>query len=636
MEKLRMTSPDLTEANIDKLGELFPTAITETLDADGNPQRAVDFDLLRQELSDHIVEGPQERYRLDWPGKRAAAFAANAPIAKTLRPVREESVDFDTTKNLFIEGDNLDALKLLQESYLGKVKLIYIDPPYNTGNDFVYEDDFAESTAAYLDHTGQQSEAGDRLVANTETNGRFHSDWLSMMYPRLKLARNLLTSDGFIMISINDSEQASLRAICDETFGPQNFVAQFIWNSSTGGGIRPKFASVSHQYVLCYARDVTEALMLWAPLSPEAKKMYTQTDEKGVYRDKDFAWKNSSTNPNQRYDIVAPDGQTVHPKPGYIYRFVKERFQKELQAGNVTFKRTDRGPFLDEQGAQARWNIYIKKYLRDGKGAPTTVLPKELVGLNSDGTTELERLFEGRLFENPKSQRLMTYLVQMGCGENDIVLDFFAGSSSTAHAVLSQNALDGGSRRFIMVQLPEKTPGSSPARAQGFSDIAELSRERIRRAAASIRGDVKRESVGRQTAQDFGFRSFHIDTTNMTDVIRAPDATEQLALAELEPSIKSGRTGEDLLFQVLLDWGLELAMPIVKETIAGHQIFDVEEGALIACFDKSIGTDTIRAIANRKPIRVVFRDDGFDSDAQRINVEQILREVSPATEVKAI
>lgn len=632
MEKLTLHSPDLTERNIDKLAELFPTVVTEALDEDGQPFRAINFDLLRQELSEHVVDGPQERYQLEWPGKREALFAANAPIAKTLRPVRGESVDFDTTKNLFIEGDNLDALKLLQESYLGKVKLIYIDPPYNTGNDFVYEDDFAESTAEYLARSGQVDDEGARMVANTEANGRFHSDWLSMMYPRLRLARNLLREDGVLLISIDDGEAASLRAICDEIFGAKNFVAQFVWNSSTGGGIRAKYVSVSHQYILCYVRDTDRASMFWAPLSPEAVKMYTQRDERGLYRDKDFAWKNSSTNPNQIYSIVAPDAQVISPKQGYIYRFIESRFNAELAAGNITFKQTSRGPFVDEQGAQARWNIYVKKYLDDGKGAPTTVLPRGLVGLNSDGTSEVQELFGERVFENPKSIRLLSYLFEIGGSPDAVVLDFFGGSGSTAHAVLAANASDGGSRRFIVVQLPEEPPAPSPARKTGFSTIAELARERIRRSGQAIRAEHGLAAAN----LDIGFRVLRPDSTGLADVLRTPDSTTQEELTLYTDSVKAHRTGEDLLFQVLLSWGLELSMPIKSEAIDGQEVFTVEDDALIACFADEVSAAIVNAIAERQPLRAVFRDSAFVEDADRINAEQIFAERSPATDVKTI
>lgn len=606
MEKLRMTSPDLTEANLEKLAELFPAVITETLDSEGNPQHGIDFDLLRQELSDHIVEGPQERYRLDWPGKRAAAFAANAPIAKTLRAVREESVEFDTTKNLFIEGDNLDALKLLQESYLGKVKLIYIDPPYNTGHDFVYEDDFAESRAEYLQRSGQQEESGERLVANPESNGRFHSDWLSMMYPRLKLARNLLAPDGIIFVSIDDNEASNLRRLMDEVFGSSNLFAELVVIRAEGGGLAKRVVK-GHDCLIGYTRDASQF--------------------PGMFRQKDV-----------RGEIVDMDGRAYWIETDWL-RAEFGKYGTLAYEDIESVKGIKKKAEIDEGLSSGKYrliprghkNIVGRLRALDEDGSKFYSVLKHL---NKDAKESLIPIEMNGLFDNPKPIGLIEELI-MGAtrfakSEEQIVMDFFAGSGTTAHAVMRANGHDGGNRRFILVQLDEAAAAGSPAARAGYTSIPQLTRERLRRA-----GDMESKSANEE-ASDFGFRSLHVDTSNMADVIRTPDATDQLALTDLEPSVKSDRTGEDLLFQVLLDWGLELAMPIVKETIFGHEVFDVEDGTLIACFDKSLGSEVVQQIARRNPVRVVFRDDGFESDAQRINVEQIFRELSPSTEVKAI
>lgn len=613
-----MTSPDLTEANIDKLADLFPTVITETLDADGNPQRAIDFDLLRQELSDHIVEGPQERYRLDWPGKRAAAFAANAPIAKTLRPVREESVDFDTTKNLFIEGDNLDALKLLQESYLGKVKLIYIDPPYNTGHDFVYEDDFSTASTEYLQRSEQLSSTGERLVANPESNGRFHSDWLDMIYPRLKLAKNLLRDDGIVLLSIDDNEVANLRKICDELFGTQNFVGQFVWTTKNAArGVPPRTMLMSnHEYVVAYGREAS--LVRFKGINrDESDFSNPDKDPRGLWRSESMKATGSQDN---YFTIVDPVTRNEYHAN---WAFSRSRIADMIADGLVIFP--------SDPSGTPRQKKFIDTYVNDRKA-----FVSNLGWFSTENATKaLMRLFDGKkVFDFPKPLDLLRFLVEQATsgGLGGIVLDLFSGSGSLPVAVLEQNSVDGLERPFIAIQLDEATMAGSAAQRAGFPTISGLARERVERVGHIITADASLLAK----PVDVGFRSLHVDTSNMADVIRTPDATDQLALTDLEPSVKSDRTGEDLLFQVLLDWGLELAMPIVKETIAGHEVFDVEDGALIACFDKSLGSEVVQQIARRNPVRVVFRDDGFESDAQRINVEQIFREVSPSTEVKAV
>ncbi|BAK36597.1 type III restriction-modification system methyltransferase [Microlunatus phosphovorus NM-1] len=654
MEKRALHTPDLAARNIERIAELFPTVITESRDPDGNVITAVDFDLLRQELSDYVVEGPQERYRLDWPGKRAAAFAANAPIAKTLRPVREESVDFDTSKNLFIEGDNLDALKLLQESYLGRVKLIYIDPPYNTGNDFVYEDDFAETSADYLGRSGQESESGDRLVANPESKGRFHSVWLSMMYPRLKLARSLLTDDGVIITAIGDQEQANLRLLLDQVFGAENFISDVVWQGGRKNDSR--YVSNGADYMLIYAKNevqLSELGVRWrepkvgidAALAKASSIWSTrQCDDEASLQWK--AWLKSKKTAGEITDSVArydqlqsgtgrpmntygnitwpgrggPTYTVLHPTtrkpvtpPKTGWRFQKEEMDRRIAAGQVWFGPDEtaipRGiSFLDETNEQ----VAISVFEQDRKAA----------------STDMRNLMGEIVFENPKDRRVLARWLRLVTGgtKDAVVLDFFAGSGSTGHAVMDLNAADGGHRRYILVQLDEAVDHPD------YDTIASIARERLRRAGAL----VKQEAGLLDSSLDIGFRSLHVDSSNMADVRRTADETEQLGLDALQPSIRSGRSAEDLLFQVLLDWGLELSLPIVREAVDGREVFSVDDDALIACFAESVTPEVVRAIAARGPLRAVFRDDAFESDAARINAEQVFREVSPATAVRTI
>jgi adenine-specific DNA-methyltransferase len=624
-----MTSPDLTSDSIDKFAELFPSVITETVEGEGDDKvvkRGIDFDLLRQELSDHVVEGPQERYQLDWPGKRAAWFAANVPIAKTLRPVRDESVDFDTTKNLFIEGDNLEALKLLQESYLGKVKFIYVDPPYNTGNDFVYDDDFAESSSEYLVRSGQVDDDGLRLVANTEANGRFHSDWLSMLLPRLKLARNLLTDDGLIFISIDSNELASLRLICDEVFGRGNFVDLLVWQKKVSPSNDSQFFSNDHEQILVYARSKRPGVVERLERNDKHNKYYTNPDGDPRGRWNSVAAtsnKSADERPNLYYPVRNPHtGDEAWPPRTAAWKYSKDTMQQLIDDGRLYWGG-------DGRSALPR----IKKFLTDaGKVVPRNILGHQEYGSTQLGATEFRELMGDIPFDYPKPSKLIEGLLSLSpvADEPTIVLDFFAGSGTTAQAVLQRSAHDGADRRFILVQLPE--PLKEGAREAGIETLADVARERIRRVGRKLIADSGLVGEG----LDVGFRSLRVDTTNMADVLRTPDETDQHALAGLEDSVKPGRSGEDLLFQVLLDWGLELTMPISVEEIDGHKTFVVEDDALIACFDAEVGPELVRAIAKRMPLRVVFRDSGFASDDDRINAEQIFREVSPSTDVKAI
>lgn len=622
-----MTSPDLTAANVDKIAALFPTVVTESVGGDGDDKvikRAIDFDLLRQELSDHIVEGPQERYQLDWPGKRAAAFAANAPIAKTLRPARDKSVDFDTTQNLFIDGDNLDALKLLQESYLGKVKLIYIDPPYNTGNDFLYNDDFGESIADYERRAGERDAEGRRMVANTEANGRFHSDWLSMMYPRLKLARNLLRADGAIFISIDDHEVDNLRKLCDDVFGTQNFVAQIIWQKVFAPKNSARWFSEDHDYVLVYTRNAES----WTPnLLPQTEEMLARyknpdADPRGPWSSSDMAARN-------RYDaglysITTPSGRIIDGPPRGSYWRISEAKFKEYDA--------DRRIWWGADGSNVPRLKRFLSEVRAGK-TPQTLWTYGEVGHTQDAKKTLLKYVPFEHTENVlnsvKPVELLQRILFLGTDpdSDDIVLDFFSGSGTTAHAVLKQNAEDGGRRRFIAVQVHEPLRTPEP----GFDSILGMSLTRIMNVAQEMTSQP-----GLNGTPDTGFRLLRVDSTNMAEVLRTPDRTEQDTLAGLEDSVKPGRSNEDLLFQVLLDWGLELTMPISVQQIDGQEVIQVEDDALVACFESAVSTELARTLANRQPIRAVFRDSGFESDAARINAEQIFREISPSTDVKAI
>ena len=620
-----MHSPNLTERSLDKLAELFPNVITESTNADGHLIRAVDFDLLRQELSDHIVEGPQERYQLDWPGKRQALFDANAPIAKTLRPARDESVDFDTTKNLFIEGDNLDALKLLQEAYLGKVKLIYIDPPYNTGNDFIYDDDYAETVEEYLERSAQVDEEGKRRVANTEANGRFHSDWLSMMYPRLKLARNLLSDNGAIFISIDDNEVANLKRICEEIFGARNFVAQIVWQKVYSPKNSARWFSVDHDYILAFARNPDR----WAPRSlprtaeMEARYRNPDNDPRGPWKPENMSARNRYS--AGVYSVTTPSGRVIDgPPTGRYWSISREKFD-ELNADNRVWWGTER----DNAPAIKRFLAEVS----DGR-VPQTLWFYEEVGHTQDAKKTLLEYVPFEHTENVlnsvKPVELLQRVLQLATtpDQNDIVLDFFSGSGTTAHAVLKQNAEDGGNRRFVAVQVEEPLPTPEP----DFDSILGMSLTRVRNVTSELR-----ESAGLTAdALDLGYRLLKVDTTNLRDVLRTPHDLEQGELDLYTDSVKPDRTSEDLLFQVLVDWGLELTLPISTEQIDGSAVFIVDNGALIACFEPEVSPAVVRGIATREPLRAVFRDSAFATDDERINADQIFAEVSPSTDVKVI
>lgn len=660
-----MHSPDLTQGNIAKIRELFPDCVTEATDENGKLRYAVDFDQLKQELSDHIVEGPQERFLIDWPGKREALLNANAPIAKTFCPSREESVDFDKSQHLFIEGDNLEALKLLQEGFLGKVKMIYIDPPYNTGNDFIYADDFCEEYESYLTETNQIGENGDKLIANTESNGRFHSDWLSMMYSRLRLARNMLSYNGLIFISIGDDEQANLKKLCDEVFGVNNFLgcAARISKKANNQG---DYWSPNFDYILTYARDKTKCDVFFGGVNYDA---YNQVDEDGPRAGERYqlirlymtSLDSMRGCVNQRYFIEAPDGTLLIP-PGNIFpqahldgnkvapetgedkvwRWSRESYLAKKD--EIIVRKVRSSNLVDANGDTVKWNVYTKTYLNDvikkSSAKPNSLIEDHI---NQKSSQELNKL--GIPFSFAKPSSLIEYLCEISrVGTDDFVMDFFAGSGSTAHGVLSFNSRLGYNAKYILVQLDEALDFDDKNQKSGFifcqkhgfyENIPSLTKERIRRAGKKILEGECHESWNK----DIGFRVLKIDTSNMADVYYPPSEVEQKDLLSAVDNVKPGRDDpEDLLFQVLVDWGVDLTLPIRRETIQSKTVFFVnkEPYDLVACFDTGITEELVKELAKHQPMRVVFRDNGFVSDAVKINAGQIFRQLSPATDVKSI
>jgi len=644
MDKLKMHSINLTEELLDILAKKVPHCFVETKNIKKELRKSIDFDLLRQELSKNIVEGPQEQYHLNWPGKKEALLTANTPIAKTLRPCRKESVHFDSTKNLFIEGDNLDALKLLQENYLGKIKMIYIDPPYNTGKDFIYEDDFSENTEEFLKKSNQKDEAGNRLITNTESNGRFHSDWLSMMYPRLKLARNLLADNGVMFISIDDNEVTNLKKICDEIFGGDNFVVILPTIMNLKGNQDQYGFAGTHEYTLVFTKNKEKAKFRHFRIVDEDVSDWDK-DEWGYFK-RGANLKATGINaprykrPNLFFPLyldskglistvrTSEEDMEIIPITNgkeMSWRWEKTKFQREPH--NIIVIKTNKG------------DISIYKKQRPGLGDLPTRKPKTLFYKpeysSGNGTQQLKGIFNvERVLDNPKPLDLIRDLIEIGANENDLILDFFAGSATTAHAVMQLNAEDGGNRKFIMVQLPELCDEKSEAFKAGYKTIAEIAKERIRRAGDKI----KEEHALTALNLDIGFRVLKVDSSNMQDVYYNPDDYSQDLLSKMADNIKPDRTDEDLLFQVLLDWGVDLALPVSKEKIAGNDVFFVSDNALAACFVKNgeITEDFCHNLAKREPLRVVFRDAGFKDDSMKINVEQIFKLKSPHTEIKTI
>nr|WP_313078788.1 site-specific DNA-methyltransferase [Moraxella sp.] len=640
MTTLKMHTPNLVDSNIERLAELFPNCVTEKPKTDEQGkvirdmngevvlERGIDFELLKQELSHSVIDGSQERYRLDWVGKREAIVTANSPIAKTLRPCREESVDFETTGNLFIEGDNLEALKLLQESYLGKVKMIYIDPPYNTGNDFIYNDDFAADTAEFFERSGQVDGDGNRLVANTESNGRFHSDWLSMMYSRLKLARNLLSDDGVIFISIDDTEASNLKKICDEIYGSSNFLAQIIWERAFSPINLKKHFSESHDFIIAYSVDKEKALSYGLERSEEADDRYKNPDNdpRGVWQSDNF-----SVGPaieNKIYEITTPSGRKIMPPNGRCWLLTQDRFEE--------FKADKRIWFGEDGNNVPR----IKRFLSEVKNSvtPMTIWKYQDVGHSQSASQNLKKLFDGQsFFTYPKPVELISRIVKLYSSKNDIVMDFFAGSSTTAHAVMQLNAEDGGNRQFIMVQIPEATDSKSEAYKAGYPTIAEISKERIRRAGAKIKSDnADKHGINEL---DTGFRVLKIDTSNMNDIYYRPQDYNQDLLATLENNIKEDRSDEDLLFQFMLDTGVPLSLPIERTELSsksgGHTIYQVGGNSLIASLDY-IDANMVNDIAALNPLKFITSERAIATDSDKTNIKERFKQLSPHTDVRFI
>lgn len=623
MEKMRMESLDMAEQNIDKIAALFPNCVTEAADENGKLKKAVNFDLLRQMLTGDVVEG-DETYEFTWVGKRASIVEANKPIRKTLRPCQERSVNWDTTENIYIEGDNLDVLKLLQESYLGKVKMIYIDPPYNTGSDFIYRDNFTMASDDYEDQLGMiDEESGDRLFKNTDSNGRFHSEWCSMIYPRLMLARTLMSEDGVIFISIDDHEQDSLRKICDEVFGRSNFVGQFIWQRRTSPDMR-KLVSTAHDYIVCYAKDTNNisAVINKVRLTEADAENYKNPDNdpRGPWASSDFTAQ--GYRPNQMYEITTPGGAKYTPPEGRCWKNVESEFLKQCEEGRMWFGK-------DGMGIPRR-----KTYLSEREGKNVwTWWPNSEVGHSQEATQEVKTLFDGHAyFDYPKPVRLIKKLIQIGSHEDSIVLDFFSGSATTAHALMKLNAEDNGKRKFLLVQLPEGIEPDSDAGKGGFHTICEVGEERIRLAASRI----IEESPLTTMDLDTGFRVFKLDDSNMNDVYYAAGDYTQSLLTMLESNVKADRTDLDLLFGCLLEWGLPLSLPYKSEKIDICTVHTYNDGDLIACFDENIPDTVIKEIARRQPLRAVFRDSSFNGSPAKINVGEIFKMLAPDTRVKVI
>lgn len=659
MDKLKMHSPNLTQENIARIRDLFPGCVTEAKGEDGSVKLAVDFDQLRQELSDSIVEGPQERYHLNWPGKREALLTANAPIAKTLRPCREESVDFDTTKNLFIEGNNLDALKLLQETYLGKVKMIYIDPPYNTGNDFIYEDDFSESSEDFLRRSSQKDAEGNKLVANPSSNGRFHSDWLSMTYSRLRLARTLLREDGVIFTSIDDCESHNIRKVLDEIFGESNFVAQLVWEKKKKGAFLSGSSTNIKEYIVVYAKDLASFKGLVGeiargeetyPVIKTTNSRGTRVIKKGIpskYREKDHRVAAGSRISSGNMEMILLSDLVI------IDGILVEDVQVE---SNWIYSQELLNKFAENKSLYVTQDLYFRRVVTE----PREKMLKDLLpmrgdtstgfefvysddlfcdgwGTNEDAFDELHAIFGAQsLMSFPKPSKLLAKLILSACRSDPdcIVLDFFAGSATTAHGVMTVNSQDGGNRKFIMVQLPETCDESTGAFKAGYKTISDISKERIRRVGKKLLEDKSHQDW----KKDIGFRVLKIDASNMADVYYSPDSLNNEEVDMFVENIKPDRSHEDLLFQVMLDWGVDLSLPIANRSIQGKEVLFVDGNSLVACFDASGSIDEafVKELAKHEPLRVVFRDAGFKDSSVKINVEQIFKLLSPITEVKCI
>lgn len=627
-----MHTQDIVDVNVGKIGKLFPNCLTERVGENGRLEHAIDFDKLRVELSKDIVEGTQERYQFTWPGKREAMRIANTPSNMTLRPDRESSVDFDNTGNLYIEGDNLEVLKLLREDYLGKVKMIYIDPPYNTGNDFVYEDDFSQTAGEFRDKSGMFDEDGNMILqnyeVNSESNGRFHTDWLNMIYPRLKVARDLLTEDGVILISIDDNEVENLRKVCDEVFGERNFIAQLIWERAFSPKNDARFVSNSHDYVLMFTRNIDSFVIGRLDRTAEANARYSNPDNdpRGVWMSSDISVK--TYNAACDYPITTPSGKIIEPPAGRCWSLSKKAFFERLQDNRIWF-----GPNGDNT---PRIKRFLSELKFDGM-APTSILFYKDVGHSQEGAQEVVSLFGDKgVFDGPKPVRLLQRLITLANLKDDsIVLDFFSGSATTAHALMKTNLEKGTDRKFILVQLPEKV--SDKKKDQGYGTICEIGKERIRRAGKKILEELATKKAenglfdkeSEPTRLDVGFRVLKLDTSNMQDVYYTPEDSSAATL--FDDNVKPDRTPEDLLFQVMLEYNLPLSAKIERKTIAGKEVFSVNDDYLIACFDENVNETVITEVAKRKPLYFIMRDSSLSSDQVADNFEQIFNAYSKDT-----
>ena len=627
-----MHTQDIVDVNVGKIGKLFPNCLTERVGENGRLEHAIDFDKLRVELSKGIVEGTQERYQFTWPGKREAMRIANTPTNMTLRPDRESSVDFDNTGNLYIEGDNLEVLKILREDYLGKVKMIYIDPPYNTGNDFVYEDDFSQTAGEFRDKSGMFDEDGNMILqnyeVNSESNGRFHTDWLNMIYPRLKVARDLLTEDGVIFISIDDNEVENLRKVCDEVFGERNFIAQLIWERAFSPKNDARFVSNSHDYVLMFTRNIDSFVIGRLDRTAEANARYSNPDNdpRGVWMSSDISVK--TYNAACDYPITTPSGKIIEPPAGRCWSLSKKAFFERLQDNRIWF-----GPNGDNT---PRIKRFLSELKFDGM-APTSILFYKDVGHSQEGAQEVVSLFGDKgVFDGPKPVRLLQRLITLANLKDDsIVLDFFSGSATTAHALMKTNLEKGTDRKFILVQLPEKV--SDKKKDQGYGTICEIGKERIRRAGKKILEELATKKAenglfdkeSEPTRLDVGFRVLKLDTSNMQDVYYTPEDSSAATL--FDDNVKPDRTPEDLLFQVMLEYNLPLSAKIERKTIAGKEVFSVNDDYLIACFDENVNETVITEVAKRKPLYFIMRDSSLSSDQVADNFEQIFNAYSKDT-----
>lgn len=625
MNKLEMKTTDIVNENIKYIQDRFPNAIVET-----EKGFEVDFNTLKQEMSNIIADDTKEKYQLTWPGKKEAILLANTRTTKTLRPLKEKSVDFDNTENIYIEGDNLEALKILQESYLNKIKCIYIDPPYNTGNDFIYNDNFNKNTNEELEDSGQVDEEGNRLITNTESNGRFHSDWLSMMYSRLKLARNLISDDGVIFISIGNDEIDNLGKIMDEIFGENNFIAQLVWTNNEGGGSSDsKFFKIKHEYVLCYAKNINNTVEICS-VEIEDTTRYKLSDkhfnERGKYQLVKLASASLQYSTSLDYPIIAPDGTKVMPKDNTdkdraIWRWSKEKLKWGFESDFLEWKK-------DKNEV---WQLYTKQYTncdKDGNLVKRTKTPLGLIDKYSStqGSNELFKLFKCRTFGYPKPTELLKYLIERFTYNNDMILDFFSGSATTAHAVMQLNAENSGNRKYIMVQIPEKCDENSEAHKNGFETICDIGEERIRRASKKIKEETNANI-------DYGFRVYKIDSSNMKDVYYKPNDIEQAQLNLFETNVKEDRTNEDLLTQIILDLGLTLDLKIEEKNILSNKVYYVAENSLVACFDKNIDINIIDEICKCNPLKIVFKEECFNTDNLKINVQEKIKKLSPESEI---